>query len=91
MVVNQPENEERRAGGQLLPETAGDDASMTIDEFCASQRISRAFFYVMLREGWGPRLMYLGASVRISAEARRDWRREREVSAAAGIRRGKKK
>jgi hypothetical protein len=70
-------------------EIAGDDASMTIDEFCTSQRISRAHFYVMQREGWGPRVMYLGASVRISPEARRDWRREREVAAAAGIRRGK--
>ena len=32
--------------------------------------------------------MYLGTSVRISAQARRDWQREREAAAAAGMRRG---
>jgi hypothetical protein len=84
--VNQSEDDhsERRS---LLAESAG-EPSMTITEFCTSERISRALFYVMQREGWGRRVMYLGASVRISPEAHRDWRREREA-AATGIRRGK--
>jgi hypothetical protein len=62
-----------------------DEISQTVDEFCTSERISRAQFYVMQREGWGPRLMGIGRSVRISHEARRDWRRERERARAAGV------
>ena len=61
---------------------------MTISEFCRSERISRALFYIMQKEGWGPRVMYVGAGVSISAQARRDWQRAREAAAAAGIRRG---
>ena len=53
---------------------------MTIDEFCQSERISRSLFYIMHKEGW--------IVVQISAQARRDWQREREAAAAAGIRRG---
>ena len=71
-----------------VAESAGGESSNTIDEFCRSERISRSFFYVMQKEGWGPQLMYLGTSVRISAQARRDWQREREAAAAAGMRRG---
>ena len=72
--MNQPKDDrsERRAYGELA-ETA--DASTS----SAPPSISRAHFYVMQREGWGTRPMYLGASVRISPEARRDWRREHEL------------
>jgi hypothetical protein len=73
---------------EKLAESAGGESSKTIDEFCRSERISRSFFYIMQKEGWGPRLMYLGTSVRISAQARRDWQRQREAAAAAGMRRG---
>jgi hypothetical protein len=89
MAQQQRGRSERAADGQASAETVGDEPSMTINEFCSSQRISRAFFYVMRKEGWGPRLMHVGGTVRISPEARRDWRREREAAAAAGIRRGK--
>ena len=85
MDQSEDDHSERRS---LLAESAG-EPSMTIAEFCTSERISRALFYVMQQEGWGPRVMYLGASVRISPEAHRDWRREREAAAATGIRRGK--
>jgi hypothetical protein len=82
-MANQPQsNRYQRA------ETAGGEPSMTIKEFCRSERISRSLFYIMQKEGWGPRLMYVGTSVRISGQARRDWQREREAAAAAGIRRG---
>ena len=63
------------------------EASQTIMEFCRSERISRAQFYVMRKGGWGPRLMKVGNSVRVSPEARRDWRREREAAAARGVER----
>jgi hypothetical protein len=28
--------------------------SLTIDEFCTAQRISRAYFYILAREGKAP-------------------------------------
>jgi predicted DNA-binding transcriptional regulator AlpA len=55
--------------------------SLTIPEFCESERISRAHYFNMRSRGEGPREMRIGKSVRISPEARADWRREREVAA----------
>ena len=68
-------------------ENLANESSQTIDEFCTSERISRSQYYVMRAEGWGPAEMWIGAAVRISPEARRAWRREREAAAAAGVRR----
>lgn len=54
-------------------------AAMTIVEFCeASGGISKAFFYKMVKEGTGPRLMKAGRRTLITAEAAAEWRRERE-------------
>jgi hypothetical protein len=64
-----------------------DDIAQTVDEFCTSERISRGQFYIMRKEGWGPREMAIGRSIRISPEARHEWRRERERAKAAGTRR----
>ena len=59
----------------------GDDESQTIPEFCASEKISRAFYYELRKAGRGPREMrHADGCVRISPEARRDWRRERETA-----------
>jgi hypothetical protein len=66
---------------------AGGDGLLTIDQFCTAEQVSRAQYYVMQREGWGPDLMWVGTSVRISPEARAKWRREREAAAASGVRR----
>lgn len=58
-----------------------DEESQTIPEFCASEKISRAFFYELMKAGRGPRTMrHADGCVRISPEARRDWRREREAA-----------
>jgi hypothetical protein len=55
------------------------ERSQTIPEFCASEGISRAFYYALQKQGRGPRTMrHADGCVRISPEARRDWRRERE-------------
>jgi hypothetical protein len=55
------------------------DASQTISEFCASEKISRAKYFELRRRGLAPREMRDGKWVRITAEARRDWQRERET------------
>jgi hypothetical protein len=65
-----------------LAESAADQ-SQTIPEFCSTERISRAFYYEMRKAGRGPREMrHADGCVRISPEARRDWRRERERETA---------
>ena len=53
--------------------------SQTIPEFCSAERISRAFYYEMRKAGRGPREMrHADGCVRVSPEARLDWRRDRE-------------
>lgn len=58
-----------------------DDHSYTIKEFCEAERMSRGQFYAALREGWGPRYFRNGTHMRISADARREWREAREAAA----------
>ena len=59
------------------------DPSFTIAEFCAAEKICRASFYNLKKQGKAPRLMLVGNQTRIRAEARADWHREREAEAAA--------
>ena len=60
------------------------EASQTIPEFCASEGISKAFYYELQKAGRGPRVMrHADGCVRISPEARREWRAEREAETAA--------
>jgi hypothetical protein len=55
------------------------DQSQTIPEFCSAERISRAFYYEMKKAGRAPREMrHARGCIRISPEACRDWRRDRE-------------
>jgi predicted DNA-binding transcriptional regulator AlpA len=54
----------------------------TIEEFCRSHGFSRAHYFNMQKDGFGPRIMRLGSRVLISKEAAADWRRGREVSVA---------
>jgi hypothetical protein len=62
------------------------ESSYTIDEFCKAERISRSMFYKLRSQGKAPRLFNAGTAVRISPEARREWRRKREDEAAQGPR-----
>jgi len=57
------------------------DHSQTIAEFCLSERISRAKYFQLKAEGRAPREMRIGKLVRISPEAKRDWRRSLEQPA----------
>jgi predicted DNA-binding transcriptional regulator AlpA len=58
-----------------------DDQTLTINQFCAAENISRTTLYRLWRENRGPRWLLIGSSRRISAEARARWRREREEEA----------
>jgi hypothetical protein len=51
--------------------------SHTKAEFCALEKISRAYYYKLRRAGDGPDEMDTG---RISPEARERWHREREAA-----------
>jgi hypothetical protein len=59
------------------------DASLTIDEFCQVEKISRSLLYRAWSEGWGPRFYRVGVTRRITYRARLEWQREREAAAAA--------
>jgi hypothetical protein len=69
------------------------ERSLTINEFCARQHISRGKYFGLRKAGLGPVEMRLGpATVRITAEAERAWQRARENpsgSELAEIKRGK--
>jgi len=56
------------------------DESFTIDEFCEAEKFSRAHYFNLRNRGEGPREYRAGRCVRITAEARADWRRERETA-----------
>lgn len=58
------------------------DQSLTINQFCAAENISRAMLYKLWQQGQGPRFFYIGNQRRISHEARAEWRHEREADAA---------
>jgi len=60
--------------------------SLTIDEFCETEKISRSFYFQMQREGWGPDEASIGRLKRIMPEAHQRWRRERERAAKLKIR-----
>lgn len=49
--------------------------SMTVNEFCARNRISKQFYYKLRARGDGPTEMRLGSRVLISKEEAADWRR----------------
>ncbi|MGB3490752.1 MAG: helix-turn-helix domain-containing protein [Xanthobacteraceae bacterium] len=53
--------------------------SLTISEFCAAQKISRAYFYLMMKAGKAPRSYKLGKTTRISEDAVREWIAAREA------------
>jgi hypothetical protein len=58
------------------------DESFTIQEFCAAEKISRAFFYKLQSQGKAPLTYPLGANRRISRDSYLTWRVARENEAA---------
>jgi hypothetical protein len=64
--------------------TNNSDADIdTIASFCARIKISRTTYYKLRKAGRGPREMRANDVVRISPQARQDWMRELEQTAAA--------
>ena len=57
-------------------------AAFTVDEFCTRNRISRVHLYEQWKQGAGPARMQIGRSVRVSAEAEREWHRRLEAETA---------
>lgn len=60
------------------------EAVYDIPGFCAAHRISRPFFYQLIEQGKGPRLMRVNRRVLITKEAAADWRRAMERATGAG-------
>lgn len=58
-------------------------SALSVDEFCAAHRISRASYYNLRKEGRGPIEFKVGARTLISIEAATDWRRRMEAETAA--------
>jgi hypothetical protein len=54
----------------------------TVPEFCEAHGISRALFYILQREGRGPRVMKCGRRTLIAREAAEAWRRQMEQTGA---------
>src|SRR5262245_7869979 len=52
----------------------------TIDQFCTRHGISKSFFFALMAEGRGPRVMRVGRRTLISREAAAAWRRRQERS-----------
>jgi len=63
-----------------VPPAVEPDAE-TLAEFCTNNRISRSKFYELQAAGEGPAVFYIGRHIRISKEASKAWRRQREKAA----------
>jgi hypothetical protein len=55
----------------------------TIASFCESNRISPSHYFMLKRQGRGPREIELNKRIIITPEAERDWRIEREAETQA--------
>ena len=54
-----------------------------IPSFCTANKISQSYYFALKRQGRGPREIKMGRATRITPEAERDWRREREAETMA--------
>jgi|SRR6516164_4986794 hypothetical protein len=62
--------------------TSDIEPSLTISDFCAAEKISRAELYKLWRLNQGPVFYYSGAHRRITPEARREYQMRRAAEAA---------
>ena len=61
------------------------DPSLTVDQFCRAENISRSMLYRAWAEGWGPKFYKVGVTRRITHRARLEWQHERETAVTAGV------
>jgi hypothetical protein len=77
---NAPGEAKLRQGSNSMSRQIGAiGRSESIAEFCASEGISRSYYYLLRRRGRGPREMRDGALIRITPPAHLDWRLAREA------------
>jgi hypothetical protein len=77
---------EHSAAGTAKPASAEvKDPSLTIDQFCRAENISRSMLYRAWAEGWGPKFYKVGVTRRITHRARLEWQHERETAATAAM------
>ena len=57
--------------------------AFSVQQFCAAHGLSRAMFYILLRDVRAPTVMKIGRRTLISAEAAADWRRRMESETLA--------
>jgi len=55
-----------------------DSQAYSIPQFCSAHSISRALFYLLLKDGRAPAVMKVGRRTLISAEAAAAWRKRME-------------
>jgi predicted DNA-binding transcriptional regulator AlpA len=83
MSLEQIERAVRAAIAEGHLTRANDDCdAYSVKQFCIRHNISRSTFYLLVREGQGPRTIKIGARTLISREAAADWRRSREDAKA---------
>ena len=56
--------------------------AFSVPEFCSAHRISKALFYILVRDGRGPRIFKVGRRTLISHKAAYDWRCKMEAASA---------
>jgi hypothetical protein len=66
-----------KTDSQVLP------AAFTVPEFCQAHRISKALFYLLQKDGTGPRVMRARRRTLVTSEAAAEWRRRMESAAAS--------
>ena len=54
--------------------------SLTVAEWCAMHRLSRAFFYKLAAQGEAPKIFKVGRATRISEAANNEWLAAREAA-----------
>lgn len=73
---------EARHGGSEAASRLITPAAFTVPEFCEAHRISRALFYILVRDGSGPRVLKAGRRTLITVDAAAEWRRRMEAATA---------
>jgi len=58
--------------------TAATPAAFGVNDFCSAHSISRALFYILQRNGDGPRVMKVRGRTLVSAESAAEWRQRME-------------
>jgi predicted DNA-binding transcriptional regulator AlpA len=82
-VLNDPPAIVHNAGPPAVDdEKQLDNEVLTIPQFCARYRLSRATLYGLWQAGEGPKFFKVGTSVRITGNSARAWLRQREQRAA---------